>query len=215
GRGKREFTDVVLQLIRRLNDKVEQDHYATVLAGIIGVSEEAMRAKLLETPKGAVARMKRTKEVQPESREVIEQRTAEQHLLSLLLMQPGLRPLAEFLTPDMFTHEPARQLFAFLQENPDFNGNKSQLHTLHSIGDYVKIASLQFDELYRSLEITELQYEVTRLQERLVAHYVRTQKQQIAEKLVDADEDETHRLLTLDKDLNNLLRQVKDTHARR
>lgn len=218
GQGKREFTDVVLQLIRRLSDKVEQDHYTAELAGAIGVSVEAMRAKLHEAPKGAQPRLRRVKAGNtplPESKDTIEQRKTEQHLLSLLLMQPGLRGEAAFLTGDMFTQEPARQLFMFLRDNPEFTGDKNQAAPLQSIADYVKIATLQFDELYRSLEIHELHYEVTRLQERLVAQYVRTQKQLIAEKLAAADDDETRRLLTADKDLNNLLRQVKDTHARR
>ncbi len=216
GKGKREFTDVVLQITRRLGDKVEQDHYVSELAGIIGVSPDAVRAKLSETPKNQQARLKKPKaEPAIETKETIEQRKTEHHLLALLLMQPSLRSEAEFLTPDMFTEQPARQLFEFLQANPDFAGNKNELSTLHSIGDYVKIATLQFDELYRSLENTELHYEVTRLQERLVAQYVKRQKQLIAEKLVEADDDETRRLLTLDKELNNLLRQVKDTHARR
>lgn len=216
GRGKREFTDVVLQIIRRLADKVEQDHYVNELAGIIGVTPEAVRAKLSETPKNQQARLKKPQaESAPESKEVIEQRKTEQHLLSLLLMQPRLRTEAVHLTPDMFTSEPARQLFEFLQQHPDFIGNKTEAETLHSIVDYVKIATLQFDELYRSLEYTELHYEVTRLQERLVAQYVKHQKQTIAQKLEAADDDEARRLLTADKELNNLLRQVKDTHARR
>lgn len=215
GRGKREFTDVVLAILRRLADKVEQDHYISELAGIIGVSTEAMRAKLSEAPKNSTVRLKKAKEQPAETNEVIEQRKTEGHLLSLLLMQPALRKEAKFLTADMFTEEPARQLYEFLQENPDYKGGE-QIKSLKNIADYVKIATLQFDELYRSLEFTELHYEVARLQERLTAQYVKTQKRKIAEIINDADDNEIRRLQTLDKDLNNLLKQVKDyAHARR
>jgi DNA primase len=210
GKGKREFTDEVLQIIRRLSDKVEQDHYTAELAKITGVSAEAMRAKLKEQPKGVPARLKKPANVpQVESKDIIEQRKTEQHLLALLLMHPALRNEASLMTKAMFTEAPAQQLYEFIKEHPDFTGGTKQLTPLQSIADYVKITILQFDELYRSLEITELQYEVTRLQERLVAQYVKNQKQLVAEALVDADEDETRRLLTADKELNNLLKVTK------
>lgn len=213
GKGKREFTDVVLRIIRNLGDKVEQDHYTAELAKITGVSTEAMRAKLREEPKGPASRLKRVNQdartKMQEPKEEIEQRKTEQHLLALLLMQPSLRSEASLLTEDMFTIEPAKQLFVFLKENPDFTGGPGELKPLQSIADYVKITILQFDELYRQLEITELHYEVTRLQERLVAHYVKHQKQLVAESLVDADENEMRRLLTADKELNNLLKATK------
>lgn len=210
GKGKREFTDVVLQIIRRLSDHVEQDHYTAELARIIGVSKEAVRAKLQEKPKGPIARLK-TAKVAPvrEPKEVIEQRKTEQHVLSLLLMQPNLRDEAHFLTKDMFTDPKAQELFLFLKDHPDFTGQPEQVKPLQSIADYVKITILQFDELYRSLESTELPYEVARLQERLVAQYVKHTKQLVTEKLETADDDEVRRLLTADKDLNDLLRQVK------
>lgn len=215
GKGKREFTDVVLQIIRRLADKVEQDHYISELAKIIGVSADAVRAKLNEAPKSQT-RLKRVKSegLKVEDKVTVELRKTEQHLLSLLLMQPSLRGEATFLTADMFSDEQSRQLYKFLQTHPDFKGGQ-EVAELQSIGDYVKIVALQFDELYRTLETHELHYEVTRLQERLVAHYVKTKKAKITQELDNADDAATRRLLTLDKELNNLLKEVKDTHAKR
>lgn len=219
GKGKREFTDVVLNIIRNLTDRVEQDHYIDALAKLIGVSKAAVAAKLREKPKGTPARFKKVLSVpEPETKETIEQRKTEQHILALLLMHPTLRDEANFLTADMFEDEKAKTLFTFLKNNPDFGietkdskekqGSK-EVKPLQSIADYVKITSLQFDELYRTLELTELHYEVARLQERLVAHYVKHQKQLVAEYLSEADDDEVRRLLTADKELNNLLKQVK------
>jgi DNA primase len=210
GKGKREFTDVVLQIIRRLSDKVEQDHYVNELAEIIGVSHDAVAAKLKEQPKVTIQRYKKPA-IGPivESKDVIEQRKNEQHLLALLLMQPKLRDEVRLLTPDMFTHENARKLFVFLKDNPKFKGEAKGIKPLQSIADYVKITILQFDELYRTLETTELHYEVTRLQERLVTQYVKQQKMIIAETLGTANDNDIQRLLTTDKELNKLLNQVK------
>lgn len=208
GKGKREFTDVVSQVIHGLTDKVEQDHYAAELAKIIGVSKQAVIAKLNEQPKGTT-RLKKAAALEVEPKEVVEQRKTEQHFLALLLMHPRLRLQAGFVTPAMFEGTDAKQLFEFLQANPQFSGEVKDIKPLQSIADYVKITILQFDELYRSLEITELPYEVARLQERIVAHYVKQQKQLLSDRMEAADDDEVRRLLTADKELNNLLKQVK------
>jgi DNA primase len=208
GKGKREFIDAILGVIRNLKNTVEQDHYLDELAKIIDVSKEAVVAKFKESP----AEQKRYKKVikppEQESKAIIEQRKTEQHLLALLLMQPVLRKKVKYLTQEMFNNPEAKQLFEFLVSNPDFKGD-SKLNSLQSIGDYVKITILQFDELYRTLETTELQYEATRLQERLVTQYVKQQKELLAEQLQSADDDKAHELLIRDRELNELLKQVK------
>jgi len=215
GQGKRQFTDVVLQVIRGLQDKVEQDHYLGELAKDIGVTKEAMAAKLKE----------QAKEVRPirlkkpgvraqgpglrEDKDIVEQRKTEQHMLALLLMQPKLRQEASKLTADMFSSAEAKQLFSFLTENPDFDGTAKELKELQSNGDYVKITVLLFEELYRNLEINELQYEVTRLQVQLVARYVKHQKQRVRTAMEHASDVDMRKLLEADKRLNDLLRVSK------
>lgn len=215
GKGKREFTDIVLRIVRQLDDAVEQDHYIALLAREVGVSTDAMRAKLRQQNKTPSPRLKPAKPAQPESKEAIDRRKTEQHLLALLLMHPPLRAHVTLISADMFVQPEARQLFEFLQANPEFTGENSTVKALQSIAAYVKIIVLQYDELYRTPGFTELQYEAARMQERLVAHYVKHQKQLIKARLDAADDDESRRLLTADKELNNLLRQAKDTHAGR
>jgi len=81
---------------------------------------------------------------------------------------------------------------------------------LKPIADYVRIISLQYEELYHGLELTELRYEAARLQARLVERYVKNQKQTVSAALVDADEAATRKLLEQVKQLDNLLNQVKN-----
>lgn len=209
GKGKREFTDIVLRIIRGLSDRVEQDHYTSELAQAIGVSVEAMRAKLNEEPKNQKGRLKQSKKIVQDEPGMVERRKTEQHLLSLMLMHPPLRKQANLLSDDMFSSSESRELFVFIHDNPEFDGKSKDIKPLQSIADYVKITILQFDELYRTLELHELQYEVTRLQERLIAQYVKQQKQLISEQLGKTDDNEIRRLLTADKELNNLLREAK------
>jgi len=85
-----------------------------------------------------------------------------------------------------------------------------QAGMVQSLGDYVKIVVLQYEELYQGLEQNELQYEAARLQARLVEQYVKSQKQIVAAKLHDANETTTRTLLLQAKQLDALLNQVKN-----
>ncbi|CAN5416547.1 DNA primase [soil metagenome] len=220
GQGKRQFTDVVLQVIRGLTDKVEQDHYLGELAKSIGVSREAMAAKLTEQAKAErPVRLKKPKSMaeggghRADSKDVTDHRKAEQRLLSLLLMHPGLRDIPESMTGHMFMDNPARELFEYLMAHHAYDGNSKQAKELHSIEDYVKITVLQFEELYQGLEIIELRNEVARLQERLVALYVKDQKTRVRKAMETASDDDMRKLIEADKRLNNLLKQTKEQHA--
>ncbi len=210
GKGKREFTDVILKIVRELPDKVEQDHYISKLAKIIEVSPDAIRSKLQSPSAQPEKRLKKAQQTEKDNKQTIDQRNAEQHILALILMQPKLRKQVNLLELAMFSQSQAKELYKFISDHPDFTGQPDQIKSLQSIADYVKIIVLQYDELYRTLEFNELQYEAARLQERLVAHYVKHQKQLVSQQLGAANDEEVRRLLTADKELNNLLKKAKD-----
>ena len=126
GQGKREFTDVVLKVIRGLEDKVEQDHFVAELAKLIGVSKDAMSAKLTEQPSEKPVRLKKPAvQTHSDSKEVVERRKTEQHLLALLLLNPTLRNSVAYVNAAMFIDPKASQLFGFLQKYPDYKGEAS------------------------------------------------------------------------------------------
>jgi len=214
GQGKRRFSDVILQVVRGLHDAVEQDHYIAAVAKLIGVSPDALRAKLQQTPEEPSVRPRALKKPKrPPAKSNPAQfditRTAN-HLLSIALMQPKLRSIVvEPLQPDMIENEQARELFQFLQATPGFNGEAAQADTLRPIADYVKILGLHYEELYQGLEFMELQNEVARLQVHLIDRYVKMQKQHITAQLADADENKTVTLLTQVKELDRLLKTYK------
>ncbi|MCA9348315.1 DNA primase [Candidatus Saccharibacteria bacterium] len=210
GKGKREFTDIVLKITQNLSDKVEQDHYVSLLAKMVGVSKSAVKSKVDSTSVSPPVRLKKPKNIKLDDKELIDRRRTEQSLLALMLMQVSLRSMVGFLKSDMFSEGPARTLYEFLIDNPEFGVDETDGSLLQSISDYVKIVSLQFDEEYRSLEPQDMKKAVVLLQERFIAQYVKRQKQYVAEQLSSSDGEETRRLLTLDKELNNLLRQSKD-----
>lgn len=226
--GKRSFTDVLLPVVRRLSDSVEQDHYMNAIAAQIGVSRPALDAKLAQTPRDTLRRL-RVPEQRPEplDKQAVEYTKAQDHVLALGLLRPLLRPRLAILTPDMFTQETSKQLLQFLHDHPDFDGSQQAIQQLataarriadgsphgqgrQELGDYVRMLLLQYEELYQDLDDTELVYEVKRLTTRLVETYVRIQKQQLAVRLADADDASTQALLEEVKRLDALLRHVTE-----
>lgn len=220
--GKREFTDVLYPVVKSLHDPVERDHYVTKVSEIIGVSKDALGQKFA-SDNGVPAR-RRVKTTQAElDAHKIESQRVQDNFLSLMLMRPSLREFLEIVTPDMMVNASGQVLTAFLHVNPDFHGRMEHPNDLvtaltpyatddtsvQSLIDYVKIESLLYEELYQSLELNELHYEAARLQARLIAQFVKTKKQVIAEQLASATDDETRQLLEQVKQYDQLLNQVK------
>ena len=209
--GKREFSDVLLPIVRRLSDPVEQDHYLAAIAEVTDVSREALTAKLAHGNKAAAEPPKRKVKAPPvPDKKAVEYTKSQDHLLALALMQPSLREYLASFTADMFTNEESKQLLGILQTHPALTGSsKEDAALLRPLADYVKILGLQFEELYQDLDIGELQYEAARLRARLIDNYVKQQKQYIAAQLEAADESSIVTLLKRVKQLDALLKQTK------
>lgn len=208
--GKRQFTDVIFAVVRQLSETVDQEHYVQRVAEIIGVNADALRTKLTEKPQ---TRPRKTIKPPPTQsavdKQILERVRVENRLLALLLLQPRLRDITAELNAEYLYEVPAKALLAFLRENPDFDGSPTQAASLHAIKDYVKILSLQYEELYQDLELLELRYEAERLQSHLVEQYVKTKKTELSRQLQTASDAETLELLQQVKQLDALLKQYK------
>ncbi len=205
--GKRHFTDAVLPTIKNLDDEVEKDHYLNLIAKIVGVGRQALDAKLSKAkidgqPTMALRKPKVDLAIEPSDK--IEIAKSEDHLLCLALMQPELRQYLNPLEPEMLTRQVSKQLFELIKSDPSIELDK--LSRSENIADYVKIEQLQFEELYQGLELSELKYEAARLQARIIEHYVKQQKLNIARQLANADESTTEDLLNAARRLDELLR---------
>lgn len=207
--GKRQFSDVILRVVRQLPDQVEQDHYLTVVAKKIGVSKDALQRKLSGEDLQPTQRLRKSKvpPVNPDKATVDMLKTQHQ-LMALTLMQPALRHYLKPITYDMLLEEPSHQLLRFLQDNPQFAGDPKQAEQLRDIADYVKILGLQFEELYQGLELLELRNEAARLQVKLIEQYVKTKKQPLIESMRTASDAEQAQLLQKAKELDELLKKL-------
>ena len=209
--GKREFSDVLLPVVRGLSDDVERDHYLNAIAQSIDVSREALEQKLHKTESSAPAARQRRVKAAPQAldKSAVENRKTQDQLLSLLLNRPTLREFLALIEPEMLPTDEARQLLEFLKQNPTFRGSPEQAKPLREIADYAKILVLLYEELYQGLELNELHYEAARLQARLIEQFVKTQKIALAHALETADDTATTALLERVKRYDALLNQVK------
>jgi DNA primase len=208
--GKRTFSDVLLPVVKGLNDPVEQDHYLGVIADKLETNKEALTAKMAQSGSTLPQRLKQRRQaIELPSRTEVEITKQQDQLLCLALLRPELRTYLDMLTPEMFGAEQSRTLLQFLQTHPDFAGaGDSKTAALRPLETYVKILSVQYEELYQGLELTELRYEAARLQARLIETYIKNQKQILSAKLRDADEADAQHLLIQVKDLDAILGRV-------
>lgn len=208
--GKRQFSDIIVSVIRGLSDSVEQDHYVAHIAKLIGVSKEALLAKLHQKEVQTKPKLKKSAAapVMP-PRAVADYTKIQSHFLSLVLKQPKQRVLLGAISADMLLGDEAKALREFLLEHPDFDGDEARAAKLQPLGDYVKILLLQYEELYDTVEQSELQYEAVRLQAKLVEQYVKMQKQRLVQQMQSASEAETKELLEKAKQLDHLLKTHK------
>jgi DNA primase len=208
--GKRQFSDVLLTVIRELADQVEQEHYIEEISKLIGVSRDALMTKLHQKEAAAKPKLKQPKtEFKMPDKVILDYRKTQNHLLAVALMQPKLRHMLDPITPEMLPDEPAAVLSSFLQAHPDFSGQAAEAEELLPIGDYVKILVLHYEELYQDIELHELEYEITHVRTKLIGQYVKMQKQRIVHELQSADEELQQTLLHQVKELDNLLRTYK------
>lgn len=210
-RGKREFSDVLIKIIEKLQDPVEQDHYVSEIARLVDVEPVAIRRKLSATQSSSAKPVYKKVESSKPNPSTNENSKSIDRLLSLALMLPGTRGYLEMITLEMMDTDEQKTVLDFLQNNLDFDGKLEGAPQLRNIANYVKILSLQFEELYGEVDTLELQFEAARLRARTIEYYTRKQKTLLSSQLEGASDAEQKKILTKVKSLDELLSQVKNT----
>jgi len=205
------FSDTVLAVVRNLADRVEQEHYVQKIADIIDVNRDALMQMKLDRSNQQVPTQKQQakKLISKEEREKLEFIKKQNKLVALILLQPRLRDLLVSLQPEFFPQEKAQFIYNFLKEHPDFDGTPDKAAVLKEQAEYVKMLSLQYEELYQGVELLELRNDAEYLQSELVKYYVETQKAQNKIAYQTATPEEERALLAKDKELNELLSKYK------
>jgi DNA primase len=197
--GKRAFTTSVLDIIRKISDSVEQEHYIRIVADMAGSSVDSINKKFNTAPTSQAPRLKKPKPRQEqEPQEIMEQRVREQHFLCIALSVPDLRGQVEKLPLDMFSEDAK----TFLESTDSLSKV-----TLNS--EYAKMLSLLFEETYQHTEHDELAYQIKQLSNRLIEFYTKAEKNKILKQLETADEQEEKSLLAKVNELEQIKKRVQ------
>jgi DNA primase len=206
--GKKAFTDALLTTIRQLRDPIEQEHYLKIIAKLTDTSLEAVQAKFADRPTAQAVLRRPKNPTTTIDKAQVEYQRLQDHLLSMLTLQPKLRPLIKACRAEFFSEGPQRTMFQFLKDNPDFDGDPKIAGQLQPISEYVKILMLQFEELYSDLPLADLQEQAAQLKHRLIDRYVKIQKTQLAVAMQTAkDDNELNSLVQKADKLNTLIKQ--------
>lgn len=216
--GKRQFTDILLKVIRGLPDTVEQDHYIVQLSQLIDVSPDALRAKLSKTTSGD--RPVQLKKVTPPKLDKAYQELikGQNHFLSIMLMQPGLRMYLKGIDEDVFPEAGAKALFNFFSDQPKITYEEiinskaanSDEEQIRLVGDFARVMVLLYEELYQSLELLDLRYEAAQSKARLIRQYVKIKKTELAQAMRESggSAEQLKQAKQLDELLNTIKEQV-------
>jgi DNA primase len=211
-KGKREFSDILLPVVRRLSDPVEIDHYLNLIAEIAQVSKDALGQKMEKTVDPSdQSQDKRKIKVEPGKidRKFVEYERTQDMFLSLMLVRQTLREfLDDRISSDMFLTDNGKAIFDLLKNKADFDIKKDRV--VQNLSDYVKIEVLLYEELYQGIELNELHEEAARLQADLVTKFVKIEKEKLSlAQRNTTDEVEIRTLQERDRHFNSLLNQVK------
>lgn len=217
GKNNRQFSDVLLPVVRALSDSVERDHYLKKLADIVGVTQDALTQKYHAATKSAPAKTIKKPAVSPQraGKDETTLRRAQNSLLMFALFRPGMRKFLKYLTPDMLVDEPAQWLLNFLQEHNDFTAaDKEGLAVLRPAADYVKILLVAYEDgQYQDTPDIDLESGAHHQQVVIVGRYVETQQQNITKQYAEADDSVKNDLTEKYHALSRLQAEVKASLA--
>jgi DNA primase len=206
--GKRAFSDVLLQIVSRLEDSVEQDHYLLELARLTEVGEAAIRSKL-KTIKGETNQPLKRFKTQSVEHVGSDPNMYQDQLISLLVAYPSTRRLLEMVPPNLVFSNPERQrVYEYVETNPHVSLNDEIPEDLKDVEDYVKILLFKAEELYNSFDANERLRELRDLIQKLTLKYQKDQKRELTDVIREAEnQGDEKRVAELLDEFNNLLKK--------
>jgi DNA primase len=203
-KGKKEFSDVILPIVQKLQDSVEQDHYVRKISQLLHISREALTTKSTKTRQKSLSyAVAPKKPAAPQKTSAVPSkiRNAQNNLLAILLFHPELIQNVALIRPDMLIGDTAKKILAELRNDPA----NAQKYTDdgQEQSDYVKMIGLDYERWHRGAEPTDLIHNISRYQADLIDQYVKTENAKISLQYYKDNDDAGRGLL--DKQYNELV----------
>lgn len=197
--GKRHFTTAALQVVRQLNDPVEQEHYLQQIAQFTDTSLDAIQAKLNANNANGRS-VESTANLKPThlapGAAMVDPAAHQDSLLALLLIDPETRQELGELSGDMLATDERRAVLQYVRQA----GEKVDAvpDDLQDYEVYVNILLVKADTRYGELSAAERRFEAAQLVRRIITEHKNTQKTALIDALRIAedtgDEAEARRL---------------------
>ncbi len=185
--GKRALSDKALEVIARLSDPIEQEHYVRLIAGKLNVRIDTVQTKLDQLMNKTPA--KKRNKVVPLSKEEAKKLTVnafQDQLLGLNLLFTDVRTSLRGIEAVNFEGEERRLVADYILTNLDSSYNKLPKELL-DIADYVKIILFKTEELYGDWSSTDRTIEAIGLAQRLKRNATQKRKQLLSESIRRAE----------------------------
>ena len=185
--GKRQYTDRLAANLKRLADPIERDHYLKKLAEAVGVSEEAVQAKL-DQPSDGIAQITETKRapVQNEPRRRTQHDQLEESVLSLALSYPVTRMSLQDLRLEDFSRVERQAIYSALKKNMQLIGSEV-IQLLTEYKDYGNILLLRGEQDFTDIPPADRSFEAFQLARRLRIATNQEIKENLSKQLHEAE----------------------------
>ena len=203
--GKRRFTTAALDVVRKLDDAVEAEHYMNRIAEATNTSLEAVKSKLDFTPSEQQRPLLR-KNIAQSSSVTPDSQAYQDSLLALALIDPPAREGLGSLQASMFSTPERQTIFSWVQGSTETVDETPK--DLQDIDTYVKILVLKADTRYGQWSDDDRLLEMTRLVRLTVKEHTQTQKETLSAELrVAEDTGDDVNASRLRKKLNELIKE--------
>jgi DNA primase len=206
--GKRRFTTAVLDVVRMLQDSVEQEHYLLKIAKLSDSSVEALKIKLGkngtdEAPfKDRKAVLQSIIETDPSSYQDI--------LLAFLLKNIQARDLLKNFDAKSFDGEDRQAIISYLAEN-NSEVIKETPKQLQTYDNYVKILLLIAETRFADWNDEDRYYSVAEMLRKVAATPKKIQKDILTEQLRDAEiSGDDEKANEIRSTLNKLIKEIQN-----
>lgn len=204
--GKRLFTTAGLNVVRSLQDPVEQDHYENKIAAMIGSSLEAVKAKLASvTTEAAPVR----RPVTGTQERVEKDGTAYQDdLLSVALIDGPSQELFATIDRAAFANEERQAVADYIAKHPG-KTIQSTPSELQNYDTYVKILLLKAETRYADWNDQDRYFESARLLRQVINEHKKQTQAALTNQLREAElSGDDAKAAELRAQLNTLIKEI-------
>lgn len=205
--GKRLFTTAALNVVRSLQDPVEQDHYENKIAAMIGSSLEAVKAKLATVAAPEAAPMRRPVANNQEAPET-DTTAYQDNLLAVALIDGPSQELFGTIDRTAFATEERRAVAEYIATHPN-RSVQSTPKELQKYDTYVKILLLKAETRYADWNDQDRYFESARLLRQVINEHKKQTQAALTNQLRDAElSGDDAKAAELRAQLNTLIKEI-------